>query len=180
MSTKTKEERNYSGDEVPGRLEMNMCELCIIKGDMNIAKAFCESCNKLQCDDCIDGHYKYPGLSEHTLIPLNTVSKTFTKFSMKDLCTCKKHKKAVEFFCKDDKNVICSTCFIADHRSCKHVVEITAIASNAEVKLRKVRGNFQELGKEVNGVIYEIEGLKEAMTHQVENLPNVISEKRAH
>lgn len=179
MDSKTKEDSTSSGDAVNGRLN-NFCELCIIKGDMNIAKAFCETCNKLQCNDCIEGHNKYPGLTEHTFRYLKAADQNLTELSLKDISICKKHKKDVEFFCKDHKIVICSSCFIAEHRSCKNVEEITAIATDADVKLREVRGKFQELGKEVNEVIDKFENLKETVSRQVEELPDVTMEKGAH
>lgn len=177
MDTK---QRDDPDNKVPGRFESKVCENCITKGERIIAKAFCESCNNFQCNNCIEGHYKYPGLKEHTFIYLNTEGKEITALTMKDLSTCKKHKMDASFFCKNDTKVICSTCFIAEHRGCKDVVELTEVASEGEVKLREIQNEFDELGKEVNIVIDDIEDLKETMSRQVKNLPKVITEKRTN
>ncbi|XP_030643666.1 interferon-induced very large GTPase 1-like [Chanos chanos] len=86
------------------------CDFCT-EGNQR-AVLSCLNCTASYCDFHIEDHYTVPALRKHTLVEVS---------GDLEQKLCQQHHRALEVFCKTDRQLICALCLVKDHKG--HAIE---------------------------------------------------------
>ena len=123
-----------------------LCEPCRVKiKKEQEAVGFCEECFEYLCNSCVETHKKgrimrtqAHNILQGTAMPRFTSNEFFD--DAYERCKCK--FGVVKYFCKEHNCLICKTCKINNHRSCKFA-DITNISKDFSVS-REFRNEIKE------------------------------------
>ena len=123
-----------------------LCEPCRVKiKKQQEAVGFCEDCFEYLCSNCVETHKQGRILRTHAHNILQ--GKAMPRFASNDFednyerCSCK--FGVVKFYCKDHNCLICKTCKLHTHRSCRFA-DIANISKDFTVS-REFRNEMKEL-----------------------------------
>ncbi|XP_060556258.1 uncharacterized protein LOC132716931 [Ruditapes philippinarum] len=180
------------GDEVPGRVEENLCQPCLSKDKETLADKFCSTCNEFQCNDCSNVHNVLAILKNHKLVSVKEDDVASISVKMKALDLCDQHQRSLDFFCEDEKKLCCSTCAIFNHRKCHSVVEIEKIAGKitspssilgeklkeakkaAESLARHIRSSKDQLDKYIKEIHVNIRRMRDEVMRMFDDLEDSV------
>ena len=152
------------------------CEMC--STSEALAEAFCRQCNKFACMKCVESHQRMKALfGGHEIISLDEVKKSgFKVLPVK--CSpakeCGRHKKSLDIFCLDCKELICRDCTIKDHRD--HDFEFNHIeAVNKKKELMDSLEPLREMEGCLCGAVEEIKRAQLQLEAQAVSVANNIN-----
>ena len=122
-----------------------LCEPCRLKiKKEQEATGFCEDCFEYLCSGCVETHKKGRILRTHAHNILQ--GKEMPRFTGSEedayeMCRCK--LGVVRYFCKDHNIVICKTCKLYTHRSCRFA-DITNMSKDFSIS-REFRNEMKDL-----------------------------------
>ena len=99
----------------------HVCRPCDDDGERKEARYFCEFCKDYICFDCRNDHRTFKATKNHSVVAVQVtkrVGSMTTKGTFAILCGCD-HTRAVEVYCEEHDEVICTTCKTIKHRNCK-------------------------------------------------------------
>ena len=149
-----------------------LCEPCrlTIKKEVQ-ASGFCEDCLEYLCSGCVETHRKGRILRTHAHTIL--LGKEMPRFSssgedLYEMCHCK--LGVVRYYCKDHNSLICKTCKIHSHRSCRFS-DITNISKDFSIS-REFRNEMKDL----RAIRIKCEKLRKACIKEVTDIGDTCSE----
>lgn len=107
---------------------------CLCKKDPLPGVYECAQCAIIMCVRCGEGHRQSKRFARHALIPL----------SIENGMVCLEHKREMEFFCLDDKQLCCFKCANFTERHKNHIV-LTKEAAREKVSLEECKGSLNEV-----------------------------------
>jgi hypothetical protein len=149
------------GNDVNFQLFPEICE----EKSQQVSCSECTSNNRL-CHECFDVF--------HQLGKKKTHQKKELKFNSNQ--NCPKHQnKILEFYCHDDKTLLCSICMYEDHKT-HNFNTIKEVISNFKMDLSNISFELvnQDLTIQLSGILREVCKLKENYENAKEKLENEI------
>ena len=123
--SKTMEDLNLGSDTE----KRDLCEACAVDGEYRPALKFCLDCSQPICQTCVDCHRRIKQLQGHKLIDSNNEDAVIVAKLLSSCLACPNHvDKTIEFICIDHDAFCCSTCATVNHRGCRQVKEVAALA----------------------------------------------------
>ena len=195
------ENQNEVKPEPKKKVKPVLCEPCrlTIKKEVN-ANGFCEDCLEYLCSGCVETHRKGKILRTHAHTIL--IGKEMPRFSssgddLYEMCHCK--LGVVRYFCKDHNILICKTCKVHSHRSCRFS-DITNISKDfgisrefrSEMKdLRAIRVKCEKLRKSCikeitdvsetcSEILLDINKTRQRITHAIDKFEEEIRKELNH
>jgi hypothetical protein len=112
------------------------CTRCREEDDEhNDAVKYCENCQLPLCDGHVILHQKNKNTKDHTLVPVDQMSKKPAPISIKK--PCPKHRgEKLKFLCQCDE-LICRDCAVIDHDGHKNT-DIDTVANQERANLRQL------------------------------------------
>ena len=152
------------------------CEMC--STSEALAEAFCRQCNMFACIKCVESHQRMKALfGRHEIISLDEVKKSGFKVlpvKISPAKECGRHKKSLDIFCLDCKELICRDCTIKDHRD--HDFEFNHIeAVNKKKELMDSLEPLREMEGRLCGAVEEIKRAQLQLEAQAVSVANNIN-----
>ncbi|XP_040908178.1 E3 ubiquitin-protein ligase TRIM39-like [Toxotes jaculatrix] len=120
------------------------CDVCT--GSRLKALKSCLVCLTSYCETHLEPHLTETGLKRHQLIdPVENLENRI----------CKKHKKPLELFCKDNQMCVCSLCAVIDHKT-HDVVPLKEAHEGKKAELGKTEAGIQQMIQKRQMKIQEI------------------------
>ena len=123
------------------------CGPCKDDGEENEATYFCEVCSVYLCAHCRDDHKRFKATKNHSVVSAHSVSRqgsTAVKGAFAILCGCDQ-KRAVELFCENHAEVMCSACGTIKHRNCKICPIKDKVPKDTKEKLKEIMDKAKSL-----------------------------------
>ena len=111
--------------------EEELCAACAVDREYRPAVKFCLDCSQPICQSCVDSHRRIKQIKTHKLVDKTEdavqVARTLSSFLQ-----CPNHAdNTIEFLCVDHGVLCCSTCATVNHRGCREVKEVAALAQQS-------------------------------------------------
>lgn len=107
----------------------DLCAACAGDGDYRPAIKFCLDCSQPICQACVDSHRKIKMIQGHKLVDNKNEDAVKIAKSLSSCLACPNHAdKTIEFMCLDHNAFCCSTCATVNHRGCRQIKEVAALA----------------------------------------------------
>lgn len=107
----------------------DLCAACAVDGEYRPAVKFCLDCNQPICQSCVDSHRRIKHIQGHKLVDNKNEDAVKTAKILSSCLVCPNHPdKNIEFICADHDVFCCSTCATVNHRGCRQVKEVAAVA----------------------------------------------------
>lgn len=107
----------------------DLCAACAVDGEYRPAVKFCLDCNQPICQSCVDSHRRIKHIQGHKLVDNKNEDAVKTAKILSSCLACPNHPdKNIEFICVDHDVFCCSTCATVNHRGCRQVKEVAAVA----------------------------------------------------
>ncbi|XP_018522699.1 E3 ubiquitin-protein ligase TRIM11-like [Lates calcarifer] len=138
------EPKRSSSELQSARSEDVSCDVCT--GTKLKALKSCLMCLASYCETHLEPHLTVSGLKRHQLIdPVENLEDRF----------CKKHKKPLELFCKDDQTCVCTLCAVLGHKT-HDVVTLTEAHKGKKAELGKTEAEIQQMIQKRRMKIHEL------------------------
>ena len=107
----------------------DFCAACAVDGEHRIVVKFCLDCSQPICRVCVDSHRRIKQIQGHKLVDNKNEDSIKHAKTLSSCLACPSHaNKTIEFICVNHDVFCCSTCATANHRGCREVKEVAAIA----------------------------------------------------
>ena len=174
--SKTMEEINLGSDTEKGE----WCAACAVDGDCRPAVKFCLDCSQPICQTCVDYHRRIKLLQRDKLVDNKNEDVVKVAKTLSSCLVCPNHAdKTIEFICLDHDAFCCSTCATVDHRGCRQVKEVAALAQIApDISTMVTRLNDAKAA--IEGIVKLRQKNNDAIQEQVSKIiPKQIEEMKA-
>ena len=135
----------------------NVCEPCHYRGIQKQGISYCQNCQEKLCQTCADTHKGQKMSRNHDLV---AVSKFQTKAVPQQRATCIvmcdcSQSSAVVVYCRDHDDVICQSCAVTKHRTCKTISICEKCASYPKEKFAAVALRASKLNDKTDQLLDE-------------------------
>ena len=133
------------------------CEPCVKDKKRRIAaRGLCQECNTFVCQQCLEAHFRWPKLRNHTILKSDEMPRSKAEKPAK-FPECEIHRENVnDQFCLDHHKMLCSQCIKSYHGTCRQTAihELCKTLGKAEIgKFRDLIQNSERTAKSVQLMI---------------------------
>ncbi|XP_061180278.1 uncharacterized protein LOC133188809 [Saccostrea echinata] len=166
------------------------CDPCKRGDEEKEAVSWCRECGEALCDQCTTYHKRVKMLMDHAVFSLEEIRTQPRKIAETEEVCYLHPRKNVEAICHNHDKLCCMDCVAYDHSECKKVMPITDAAkeikgskaiTNLIIKLKQIdnqavsviesrSANVEELQKQQETIIYEIQKLRAEIAKHLEEL----------
>lgn len=164
------------------------CDPCKRGDEETEAVSWCRDCGEALCIQCTTYHKRVKMLMEHAVFSLEEIRKQPRKIAeTEEICSLHPGKN-VEAICHNHDKLCCMDCVAYNHSECKQVIPITDAAkeikgsrdiTNLIIKMKQIdnqavsviesqSANMEELQKQQDTMISEIQNLRAEITRHLE------------
>ena len=153
--------------------------------------SYCFQCCVFWCEECVIGHNIFRSNKDHRVLALKDFQDKDYEDVMKRPVFCPKedhNKKELEFFCKNCETPVCQTCVLLQHgghalilikeEAERQKIQITSLIENQRRNLQAKMNAIGQLDEDSAKLIQQGEDMKRDVQTFVDNLIDVIEEKK--
>ncbi|KAF7653567.1 hypothetical protein LDENG_00081300 [Lucifuga dentata] len=130
----------------PGEVVCNVCDSCAGTPEQVKALKSCLACLTSYCGAHLEPHQRVATLKLHKLIdPVADLQDRM----------CKKHKRLLEMFCRDEQKCVCQFCTETDHKD-HQAITVDEECVERKVQMKKTEEKFQQMIEERMKKVEEI------------------------
>ena len=169
----------------------SICDICKELGKSSNSVSVCMECQEKLCETCQNIHRVSKLSKNHTVLDIeNTLeggdySNNFFKLLSK-YTHCTEHEgKLIEFYCKEDKLLLCLVCYLSHIKYCKNILEIEQICDKKDdyrrnvVNLKGDTLSLSRFAKQINHTLQTIKGNQEKestdMSARLQNIRTTVN-----
>ena len=158
----------------------DLCGACAVDGEYRPALKFCLDCSQPICQTCVDYHRRIKLLQRHKLVDNKNDEAVKVAKTLSSCLACPNHAdKTIEFICIDHDAFCCSTCATVNHRGCRQVREVAALAQIAP-DISTTMTHLNDAKSAIEGIVKLRQKNNDAVQEQVsKTIPKQIQEMKA-
>ena len=139
------------------------CQSCKAKAP---AASRCISCERYLCGKCLEIHSNWAAFEDHVVLTLDELAKPENRAKSKGKPRCEKHNKALKFYCKSCKVVVCRYCLDVNHARLEHLwFPLADVVVEYKEALHKSCGIFEQQNNDAAGSNCKIEQAMENLKY---------------
>ncbi|XP_065890021.1 tripartite motif-containing protein 2-like [Dysidea avara] len=145
--------------------------------DVASASFWCVQCEKCLCEKCLDAHSQWGEFAEHKCIAIEEFVRnpkpvlSSAALQLKELELCKHHSKALDFYCKTCRCLICHYCTAKDHKVHEYEDKLTEVADEEREEVKHITAPLEEMLERVRRAVKELENTEKQI--EVEGEANI-------